>query len=406
MRLPSIFHKDTQDLTKLEEENRLLKFIFWQLPHIFFVRNRQGVFVLANQKIANNFGAKSMDEIIGKTDYDFIKNPEQVKNIHAQDKKIMDSRKPLVMPRTKYTSKTGENTWLQTFKLPIVEANGQCNNILGFSIDITEKVEIENRAKDATEKLAETVAEVTGYIKEVLTTSDQVVASSRIQVTSLSFLTDLAEKVLESNLTVLHAIKESLEIANRTTEIAHEGSNYIDIMNRSIANIEDSSKKMLSIIEIIDSIADQTNLLSLNASIESAKAGNAGLGFSVVAREISKLADKSNQSTKDIRTLVKSTNTDITHGKENIKEGGKTFNTIIQEIEVINQKTDSINSQMIDQKEKYTVLKENIEEIDKQAKSIEGISNEQREMIQAIMDSINNLNEEFQKLLSFQNGKE
>lgn len=402
MNIRSIFSKDNATNHEMEQENRLFRFVFWQLPHIFFVRNRQGVFVLANHKIANNFGAQSMDEMIGKTDFDFIKNPEQVKNIHKQDQQIMDSKEPMIMPRVKYTSKSGEDTWLQTFKLPIVEDDGSCNHILGFSVDITEKVEIENRAQNATQKLAETVSQVAGYVGQIFATSDEVVASSKSQVESLDFLTLFAEKVLESNQKVLDSITENLQLSQKTSELARDGSNYIDIMNHSMQSIEESSKKMLNIIEIIDSIADQTNLLSLNASIESARAGDAGLGFSVVANEISKLADKSNQSTKDIRNLVKSTNSDIGSGKENIKEGGRTFHDIIDRISEIKDKTNHISLQMEAQKEKYSRLKENIESIDKKSKNIESISKQQMEMVQSVMDSIINLNDEFQKLLSFQ----
>jgi methyl-accepting chemotaxis protein len=75
--------------------------------------------------------------------------------------------------------------------------------------------------------------------------------------------------------------------------------------------IQHSSEQIKSIIELISEIADQTNLLALNAAIESARAGDAGRGFAVVSDEISKLADKSTQSAKEIEALIAETGKNI-----------------------------------------------------------------------------------------------
>lgn len=403
MFLDSFLKRDSdKEIKVLHDQVDLFKLVFWHLPHIFFVRNRDGVFVLANKKIANNFGAQTMDGIIGKTDFDFIPNKEQVQNIQAQDRKIMDSKQPFITPRTKYTGKDGKNTWLQTYKIPILEPNGECNHVLGFSIDITEKVELEKRAEEAANKLAQTVETVTDYVKHILSTSDSVMNSTNGQVEKLSFLTEIANKVMKSNHKILEMISETLETAQRTNQLAEAGDNYIHIMNGSMGNISESARKMLGVVEIIDNIADQTNLLSLNASIESAKAGSAGVGFSVVAREISKLAEKSNQNTKDIRSLVKKTNQDIAVGTHNIEEGGTSFKKIIEEVDSINKKTQQVDDYVKSQEEIYNQLHKNISEISSESNHIQDISSQQMEMVRSMMNIIVELNQEFQKLLSFQ----
>jgi len=79
-------------------------------------------------------------------------------------------------------------------------------------------------------------------------------------------------------------------------------------MEKSMDEIVKSSNDMMNIIGIITDISEQTNLLSLNASIEAARAGEHGRGFAVVAEEISKLADQTSQSTKDIGNLIQKNN--------------------------------------------------------------------------------------------------
>ena len=73
---------------------------------------------------------------------------------------------------------------------------------------------------------------------------------------------------------------------------------------KSMAHIEESSRKIADIITVIDEIARQTNLLALNAAVEAARAGDAGRGFAVVASEVRSLAQRSSQAAKDIKTLI------------------------------------------------------------------------------------------------------
>ena len=74
------FQKDKARIEALEAENKLLKTAFWHLPHISFVRDDNGRFVLVNQNFARNFKASKMEDIIGKTDFDFNPNTEQVED--------------------------------------------------------------------------------------------------------------------------------------------------------------------------------------------------------------------------------------------------------------------------------------------------------------------------------------
>ncbi|WP_438823766.1 methyl-accepting chemotaxis protein [Bacillus sp. JJ1764] len=129
-----------------------------------------------------------------------------------------------------------------------------------------------------------------------------------------------------------------------------------------ISNLNESSKKIGEIIQIISGISTQTNLLALNAAIEAARAGDAGKGFSVVAEEIRKLADQSNKAAIEISELVKDNQAKsisavqsvhlveerVSEGVKNADEVGESIQNIMNHIQdIVNQvkQIDKMNTQ-------------------------------------------------------------
>ncbi|MCL6705461.1 methyl-accepting chemotaxis protein [Pseudomonas sp. R2.Fl] len=114
--------------------------------------------------------------------------------------------------------------------------------------------------------------------------------------------------------------------------------NAISAMNR----IEDASKKIEQIIDVIDQIAFQTNLLALNAGVEAARAGEAGKGFAVVAQEVRELAQRSAVAAKDIKGLIHGSTQEVAAGATHVKGAGEVLSRIGTQIGTISQLVEMI----------------------------------------------------------------
>lgn len=217
-----------------------------------------------------------------------------------------------------------------------------------------------------------------------ITESSEAIASSASEISSSSELmaSGAQEQSMQAN-EVAAAVEEMTQTINETTKntvqaseasknagiIAKEGGNVVietiegmnkiaDVVSRSAVTVQElgkSSNKIGDIVQVIDDIADQTNLLALNAAIEAARAGEHGRGFAVVADEVRKLAERTTNATKEIAEMItqiqKDTKqavysmqqgtTEVENGKLLAEKAGKSLSDIISGAEnvfdIVNQ---------------------------------------------------------------------
>jgi methyl-accepting chemotaxis protein len=147
-----------------------------------------------------------------------------------------------------------------------------------------------------------------------------------------------AERAREAN----HAVSETKKSADSSGTVV---SNAVAAMGR----IEEASRKIEQIIEVIDDIAFQTNLLALNAGIEAARAGEAGKGFAVVAQEVRELAQRSAGAANEIKDLITQSSQEVSSGAGLVQQAGAVLAAISQQITGVSQHVDMIATASQDQ---------------------------------------------------------
>ncbi|MBY5815383.1 HAMP domain-containing protein [Rhizobium leguminosarum] len=177
---------------------------------------------------------------------------------------------------------------------------------------------------------------------EIRSSADQL--SQRTEQQSAS-VEETAAALEEITTTVRDAAKraeEASQLVARTRLGAEKSGEVVRKAVSAMQQIEKSSGEISNIIGVIDDIAFQTNLLALNAGVEAARAGDAGKGFAVVAQEVRELAQRSAKAAKEIKALISTSGTHVQTGVSLVGETGKALDSIVQEVQEINQHVHAI----------------------------------------------------------------
>lgn len=163
------------------------------------------------------------------------------------------------------------------------------------------------------------------------------------------------------------SIQEIAKGVTKTSSLTDDASERSNVATSSLQNLETATQRITGVVKLIRDIANKTNLLALNASIEAARAGDAGRGFSVVAEEVRKLAAQTTSSTEEISTEVDSVTKAvrdnvsairaITHAIELVREQATTMSTAAEEQGAV---TSEITGNMSDTAQRVSAVDQNI----------------------------------------------
>jgi len=129
--------------------------------------------------------------------------------------------------------------------------------------------------------------------------------------------------------------RQANQMALTASDVAVKGGSMVQQVVETMYSINESSRKIVDIISVIDGIALQTNILALNAAVEAARAGEQGRGFAVVASEVRNLAQRSAAAAKEIKGLIGASVEKVEDGSKLVSEAGKTMDEIVQSVKQV-----------------------------------------------------------------------
>ncbi|MCQ2610430.1 MAG: methyl-accepting chemotaxis protein [Treponema sp.] len=228
--------------------------------------------------------------------------------------------------------------------------------------------------------------------------SDYMVEQGHALKENAASITEMAENINS----VANMTKKADELSGVLASTSSNGNGLVNQAVVAISEIQKSSVEVQNIVKVIQKIASQTNLLSMNAAIEAAHAGEYGAGFAVVADEVRSLAASSSKSAKDIQIHIKSMVEKINNGVDAITQAGKAFNQI-EECVMENQKViqtlfEAMEEQRRGAAENMRVSTSVTQALDK-ANDLAQKQNEFSQNVKDAMDRIVEMTKEFANLI-------
>ena len=204
--------------------------------------------------------------------------------------------------------------------------------------------------------LAQMIEAVVISIRGIEAGSNEISAASDDLARKAELQAAMLERSGRSVQSLTSAIGRSVDASSRTKDFidsakmeAGENNRVVRETENAIEHIRNSSEQIGAIIGAIDEIAFQTNLLALNAGVEAARAGEAGRGFAVVASEVRALAQRSAEAAKEIKRLVSTSRDDVVNGVTLVKQAGAAFDSIQENISLIDTGIADISGVALDQ---------------------------------------------------------
>jgi len=214
---------------------------------------------------------------------------------------------------------------------------------LGSQVDTTRRNEFGDLLRELhtmNANLAGVVTSVRGSSDSIATGSSQIATGNgdlsrrtEMQASSLQQTAASMEQFAATVKTTADAAKQAEQLARAASDVAAHGGVAVGRVVETMEQISACSRKIGDIIGVIDGIAFQTNILSLNAAVEAARAGEQGRGFAVVASEVRSLAQRSAQAAREIKALIGDSVEKVEAGSQQVNDAGRTMNEIVQQVQ-------------------------------------------------------------------------
>jgi len=310
----------------------------------------------------------------------------------------------------KRLGKGGREVWIQASYNPIYDMNGRPFKVVKYATDITAQVRDTLALQQAVAQTREVVAaaqagDLTGHIAtedktgpiaelcqginalveamagiiaQIKLAADTIaVGASEIAEgnSDLSVRTEQQAASLEETAVSMKGLtatvrrtadnaRQANQLAGGAVDVAAQGGQVVHEVVSTMSLINDSSRRIVDIIGVIDGIAFQTNILALNAAVEAARAGEHGRGFAVVASEIRSLSQRSAEAAKEIKQLIGDSVEKVGAGTRQVESAGRTMDEIVVSVKRVSDLMADISAAAQQQSEGIEQINQVVEHID------------------------------------------
>lgn len=220
-----------------------------------------------------------------------------------------------------------------------------------------------NEVMTGTEQVASTMQEIAAGSESQANNASELSSKMNVFTTKVQETSENSEHIQQSSDEVLQMTDEGAELMKSSTEQMAVIDKIVHHAVRKVEGLDTHAQEISELVSVIQDIADQTNLLALNAAIEAARAGEQGKGFAVVADEVRKLAEQSSNSVTNITDIVNSIQNESSMVVTSLKEGYTDVVQGTEQIKTTGETFEKIRTAVVDMGNKINVASENLMDI-------------------------------------------